>query len=407
MEFLQNHSQLIGILLMPLTYGFTGWFTNVVALKMTFYPLNFIGIPPYLGWQGIVPRKATGLALKAVQMLTERLVRVEEFFGKLDPEMIRKNFEPVILKEVPPAVDQMVNSLEDKYRNLINEEDRKKIVLLAEEEAVSKVKELTVLLKENANKVFNLKTVVLKNLTGKNVSIIVDIFQGVGKKEFKFIERSGWYFGAALGILQMGFWYLYPQWWTLPVQGVIVGYITNWLALYMIFRPLYPKKILFLSYHGLFLKRQEEVSREYSRMFATHVLTPKNIMEEVLYKRTARAVIEAIEDQTGKIIREKSGDTSSDLIEILDKETGKIQPKLMEEMIGMLSASSSTMEKLISRSMNVEESMFQKMKVLPPEEFEPILRTAFQEDEFILILIGSVLGALVGLMQAVYMIYLG
>ncbi|HNI27923.1 MAG TPA: DUF445 domain-containing protein, partial [Leptospiraceae bacterium] len=150
MEFLQNHSQLIGILLMPLTYGFTGWFTNVVALKMTFYPLNFIGIPPYLGWQGIVPRKATGLALKAVQMLTERLVRVEEFFGKLDPEMIRKNFEPVILKEVPPAVDQMVNSLEDKYRNLINEEDRKKIVLLAEEEAVSKVKELTVLLKENA-----------------------------------------------------------------------------------------------------------------------------------------------------------------------------------------------------------------------------------------------------------------
>ena len=77
MEWLSKHAELIGILFMPVTYGFIGWLTNVVALKMMFYPLKFVGIPPYLGWQGIVPRKSTGLALKVVNILSEKLVKVE------------------------------------------------------------------------------------------------------------------------------------------------------------------------------------------------------------------------------------------------------------------------------------------------------------------------------------------
>lgn len=48
--------------------------------------------------------------------------------------------------------------------------------------------------------------------------------------------------------------------------------------------------------------------------------------------------------------------------------------------------------------------MASRMKALPPEEFESILRSAFQEDELLLILIGAVLGALVGLGQAFYML---
>jgi uncharacterized membrane protein YheB (UPF0754 family) len=39
-EFLSKHADLIGILIMPLTYGFVGWFTNWVALKMTFYTIQ-------------------------------------------------------------------------------------------------------------------------------------------------------------------------------------------------------------------------------------------------------------------------------------------------------------------------------------------------------------------------------
>ena len=61
----------------------------MVALKMTFYPLEFWGIPPYLGWQGIIPRKAYKMASKAVDVITERLLKIEEVFDQIDPEWLK------------------------------------------------------------------------------------------------------------------------------------------------------------------------------------------------------------------------------------------------------------------------------------------------------------------------------
>jgi hypothetical protein len=43
------------------------------------------------------------------------------------------------------------------------------------------------------------------------------------------------------------------------------------------------------------------------------------------------------------------------------------------------------------------------MAGLPPDEFEAVLRPAFQEDEWILILVGAVLGGLAGLGQLVFL----
>ena len=34
-----------GMLLIPVVAAFVGWFTNWLAVKMIFYPINFLGIP--------------------------------------------------------------------------------------------------------------------------------------------------------------------------------------------------------------------------------------------------------------------------------------------------------------------------------------------------------------------------
>ena len=62
------------------------------------------------------------------------------------------------------------------------------------------------------------------------------------------------------GLVQLAVWIFYPAWWVLPVFGLIVGYATNWIALNLIFRPLFPKRILGWTVQGLFLKRQKEVA---------------------------------------------------------------------------------------------------------------------------------------------------
>ena len=51
-------------------------------------------------------------------------------------------------------------------------------------------------------------------------------------------------------------------------------------------------------------------------------------------------------------------------------------------------------------ALDIENALRSNLESLPPERFVNILRPVFQEDEWILIAVGAVLGALAGLAQA-------
>ena len=62
----------------------------------------------------------------------------------------------------------------------------------------------------------------------------------------------------------------------------MVGWATNWLALKVIFRPLNPHKIGPFTIHGIFLKRQNEVSETFARVNCVEILHTKAIWETIL-----------------------------------------------------------------------------------------------------------------------------
>jgi uncharacterized membrane protein YheB (UPF0754 family) len=137
-------------------------------------------------------------------------------------------------------------------------------------------------------------------------------------------------------------------------------------------------------------------------MFAEHVLNGKNILDEVLYRRIGRTVVETINDDIIQEMNRAGADSAA--VEAFEKASDDSRKQLAGEFADRLSQASETMEKLINRSMNVKGTIYNRMKDLPGEDFESLLRSAFQEDEWILIILGAVLGALVGLGQMFYMI---
>jgi uncharacterized membrane protein YheB (UPF0754 family) len=50
-------------------------------------------------------------------------------------------------------------------------------------------------------------------------------------------------------------------------------------------------------------------------------------------------------------------------------------------------------------AMDIRTTLVSRMRQLTPQEFEGMLRPAFQQDEWILIMVGGVLGVLVGELQ--------
>jgi uncharacterized membrane protein YheB (UPF0754 family) len=115
-----------------------------------------------------------------------------------------------------------------------------------------------------------------------NPALVNRIFLEVGRRELRFIINFGFFFGFALGIPMVFITQAVPYWWVLPLGGVVIGYTTNWLALWMIFEPIETRRVGPLKLQGLFLRRQPEASDVYAGIIADDIVTLSNIGEELL-----------------------------------------------------------------------------------------------------------------------------
>lgn len=116
----KTRRKLIEIGSVPIVAALVGWGTNVVALQMTFYPLEFHGFcpnlrdpifgMPLLGWQGIIPSRGTKMAGMAVDLMTTRLIDVKEVFSRMDPARIAAELEAPLEKLVPKILELLTSS---------------------------------------------------------------------------------------------------------------------------------------------------------------------------------------------------------------------------------------------------------------------------------------------------------
>ncbi|MCG6162269.1 DUF445 domain-containing protein, partial [Leptospira bandrabouensis] len=77
--------------------------------------------------------------------------------------------------------------------------------------------------------------------------------------------------------------------------------------------------------------------------------------------------------------------------------------RVIRKIMNNLKNFTTHIEDYVEKAIDLESTLSQKMKALPPVDFEDVLRTVFKEDELLLILVGAALGAIVGLGQAFFM----
>ncbi len=393
---------------MPITSGIIGFVTNVIAIKMMFYPLEFLGIkPPYLGWQGIIPRKAGKMASIACDTLVPRLVSEREIFDRLDPDRVAAEIEKPILALVDQMMDEIMREYEPTLWETLPISLREIIVKRIKADAPEVVTQVMDEIRTNIEQVFDLKDMVVTTLV-RDKQLINTVFQETGKQEFKFIGNSGFYFGFLFGVLQMIGWAFYQANWQLPVFGLIVGYATNWIALEMIFRPHTPLRIGPMVLHGLFFKRQKEISRDYARLIADEIVTPSNIIEGVLKGPYADRVFNMIAKHIKRTIDEQSGIARPFVAwTVGTKRYIQMKETAVSRIVAKLPEAVRSIDRYAKEAMDLTNTLASRLEVLPAPEFEGMLRPAFKEDEWILIAVGAALGFLVGIGQVIAFKFLG
>ncbi len=246
---------------------------------------------------------------------------------------------------------------------------------------------------DNAEDIIDLNEVIVDKLSN-NKQMLIDIFLTGASKEFKFIERSGLYFGFPLGIPVMFAWHYFPTWWLLPLFGLLVGYITNALAMYLIQKPLHPVKIGPLTVQGLFIKRQKEVSRYFGQVFANDLITAEVVMGEVL--KTERAldrIRDLIQREVNRAIENTQGIFKPlTVLSLGPAEYAKIGHIISERAFLEFQNPDKRSLRYLDEAFDIEETVAERVGELPPEEFFELLHPVIAEDEWKLIAVGAALG---------------
>merc|ERR1712007_152861 len=258
-------------------------------------------------------------------------------------------------------------------------------------------------LQRNIDTCFDLNACVVERLT-ESPEIMIEMFQKCGAKEFEFIRISGFYLGFVFGLVQMVMWMFVRTWWVLPLCGVIVGWLTNVVALKVIFYPLDPTPLLGGRYvaQGLFLQRQWDVAGLYGKTVATKVLSAEVLLEALLSGPRSEAMLQLVDKHVAQCLDDQAGYCKSAILLSVGTDTwidfrNGVCMGFREGLPRLLAA----MQDYAQKTLELEETITSRLRLLPPREFERLLHEVFEQDEIKLILVGAILGALVGFLQAV------
>ncbi len=393
---------------MPFVAALIGYGTKIVAIKMMFQPIEFVGIKPWLGWQGIVPRKAATMASIACDTMTTRLIKPEDIFSKLDPDRIAQEVEKPLLAAVEDITREVAAVYSPGLWEAAPEAVKRLIISRIQQESPNIVRAIMVDIKGNIDSVFDLKDMVVSNLL-RDKPLLNRIFLEAGSGEFRFIRNSGIYFGFIIGVVQAVTWAVTQNPLVMPLFGLFTGWFTDWLALKMVFNPKQPTKYFLglVEWQGLFLKRRAEVSAEYGRLIAKEIVTPRNIIDAVLKGPLSDRLFTMVQKQVQKLVDEQSGIAKPFVVFAVGSTKYQDMKRLVaEEIIKRLPDTLKHIESYAGDAMAIENTLSTKMVELSAEEFEALLHPAFEQDEWMLIAVGASLGFIVGEMQVVLMEHL-
>ena len=392
---------------MPFVAAFVGWSTKIVAIEMLYRPVEFKGIGP-IGWQGIVPRRAGKVGAKTIELLTTNLLKPEELLENFDAREAVEALREPLSRTIEEISYEFAEKVQPGLWHNMPEVARSAVMARIHAQLPQVLDRLMDDLRADLSRYVDVQFLAVTTLV-RNKEKLNRLMRGLGGKSIVFMRRAGIIFGLGIGLVQMVAWAVFHNPWIMPAFGFGVGFISDYVALNMLFRPIRPKKYLGLvPFQGLLHAWRDEVTRDYAKILADDLFAPEILFDAILkgpgadklFALMAKEIGTAMDAQTGPfkpLVKLAVGTTRYNML----------KASLVEMVIDRTPETLTEAHSYAKRTIDLENTIVDKMSKLTDEEYESILRPVFKDDEPLVIAVGAILGGLVGELQVQIMELLG
>lgn len=186
----------------------------------------------------------------------------------------------------------------------------------------------------------------------------------------------------------------------LPPIAALIGWLTNFLAVKMLFHPKAPISIFGFAIQGVFPKRQAQLAAKLGDLVSEELFSVEEVTDRIKEVSTNQETMDLIGRRIEKTIREKLVKSFPMLSMFLsDDMVEKVTKLFKDELRDFIRESADGVAKKIEEDLDVREMVREKVEAFSSDKLEALLSSLMKKEFRFIEVIGAVIGFLIGCAQ--------
>lgn len=188
----------------------------------------------------------------------------------------------------------------------------------------------------------------------------------------------------------------------IPVIAAFIGWITNRIAIKMLFHPREPKKILGLTIQGIFPKRQQQFAQRLGKIVSDEFLSFDDIEKKISSPGNLKKIMPMIERQVDDFLRQRLSDEMPVISMFIgDKTIGRMKAAFMQEIETIFPIVMKQYAANLKTELDLEHIVTSKVSAFSSDKLEEILYQIMSKEFRFVEIIGAVIGFIIGSLQVI------
>ncbi len=194
---------------------------------------------------------------------------------------------------------------------------------------------------------------------------------------------------------------------SLPLITALIGWVTNYIAIKMLFHPRKPIKCLFFEVQGILPRRQPDIAVQLGKIVADDLLSSDDLVSQLTNQRSREIYEEYINQQSEAFIRDKLRRVGVVSRLLLRSQTlAKIKLAFADELMEQLPSLVERLTLADSGSLDVQQLVEDKVRNFSSDRLEKILYDILAKEFRFIEILGAVLGFVIGSLQLTFILLL-
>jgi uncharacterized membrane protein YheB (UPF0754 family) len=186
----------------------------------------------------------------------------------------------------------------------------------------------------------------------------------------------------------------------IPLISAFIGWFTNWIAIKMLFHPKEPKKILGMTFHGIFPKRQKQFAEKLGKLVSQELLSFSDIEAKITQPENIKKIMPSIEVHIDHFLRNKLSEVFPMLSMFIgDKTINQLKAVFITELETIFPSTLKSYMGSLQQDLDLEKIVVEKVSAFSSDKLESILYQIMSKEFRFVEIIGAVLGFIIGLLQ--------